>query len=675
MRPLHVIICVLGALCALGFAVFSLTGNSARGTSRAENVVEPAVNAGPDDGPRVSTIQNANDVLPPARTLGETEGSGGRMVADPTAANWANSLSGRVTSPEGMPLEGVRVSLYIDTVGKHLANFHRMMKEGRQARPVKQITTGSDGVFAFRALKPSANYSIQAVHGEYAMSDVGPINVPETGKIREDIQLEVGYHIVGQVRERESGMPIEGVQLVLDDQLSMNMGNPDRPGPHRKEFQTDAKGKFIFPNLTAMTYSILAKKEGLGTVLRGSIGVLGENEQIVVEIEMEPGEVLAGRVVDGQGNGIVGAEITAMSHSPANRERGLSKGVATSGRDGEFFIEDVMPGTYTLMAKADGFQAETPTRIKSGETNIVLRMSKQGSVMGRVLDGDTGRPVPNFKVFIREVNPTSPQLALRGRIVGRTNVQGSSDGRFEVGGVSTGTYTIQANAQGYANSFSARFVVTEGSATPDVEVRLTRGGTIRGTVLDARTRKPVSGVVVSTHDNNWIDSDFTNMLMGMSESHVGHQKTTTKADGTFEISMLSAETYQVKFTSPDHTVVRQNDVRIEGSAERDMGTIMLSSGCTVKGHVFLGSGASAKGVSVYLQPSDGNLGASMTVRCGTDGSYAFRNASPGDYKLSASRPTKQGNPFQTIVDMRDSEKELSLYEGNTVTQDLHIQEQ
>ncbi|MEX1025377.1 MAG: carboxypeptidase regulatory-like domain-containing protein [Planctomycetota bacterium] len=671
MRPLTVLILILGALAALTFAVLSLSSNDVRGGGSATgSVVGPVVTPKADIQPRESAnLAGPERVLPPVDRLAEEPTT--RRIADPAAGEaWANTLVGVVRSPDGLPLEGVEVKLYSGRTNKALLAFRRMANGGAPDKPVREVRTGAEGLFQFRALQPGSSWMLTAEHGDFSFTEVGPITMPKSGTVQEDIELAVGYTVAGLVRDAETGKPLSEALVVLDDQLSINMPG-GRPGPHYQEVRTKPDGSYAIRHLAPGTYSLICRKPDYATLLKTNIATLGDEDTVELDFEMGAGQVLAGRVVDGAGQGVEGATLDAISHN-TTREQGMSRGNAVSGPDGEFLIDDVLAGMYTLTTQAIGFQSEPMHRVEAGNTNITVRVVRQGGVMGRAIDGVTGRPLSDFEVRVRLVNPKMPEASKRGRVVSQARVQSSSDGRFEVTGVPEGSYVVQGSAHGYANSFSGRFVVNEGQATPDVEVRMSKGGTLVGTVLDAKTRKPLKGVTVSTNDNNWIDSEFTNLLAGLNEPHVAHHTVRTDADGRFKIPLLSPEVYQVRIASEDHTVVTLNDINVVADSEHDMGVTMLSQGAEVAGTVYLVEGGVGKGISVYLHPADGSYQANRQTRTDAEGRFSIKNAPPGTYKLSASRPTQQGNPFQTIMDMTASEVEVLLIEGTKTPMNLTL---
>ena len=138
-----------------------------------------------------------------------------------------------------------------------------------------------------------------------------------------------------------------------------------------------------------------------------------------------------------------------------------------------------------------------------------------GRVAGRVVDQQTGQPIPGVRVTLNRAPttplgerpqlpppgsrstlpplPPPPDLLSQRPLMTETN----SDGVFEISGVPQGRWIINAQKQGYivrpAPSQPQIEAVAGRSTT--TEIRLDRGGAIRGRVLDARGN-PVSGLMV-----------------------------------------------------------------------------------------------------------------------------------------------------------------------------------
>jgi hypothetical protein len=91
------------------------------------------------------------------------------------------------------------------------------------------------------------------------------------------------------------------------------------------------------------------------------------------------------------------------------------------------------------------------------------------------------------------------------------------------------------------------------------------------------------------------------------------------------------------------------------------------------GKVYLSDGSVAAGVNVTMTPADGSSAQGLRARSNGTGDFLFDNAAPGSYKLAASRvPTGRGSPFDTIIDIKNSEIDITLADGQELVQDLRL---
>jgi hypothetical protein len=117
----------------------------------------------------------------------------------------------------------------------------------------------------------------------------------------------------------------------------------------------------------------------------------------------------------------------------------------------------------------------------------------------------------------------------------------------------------------------------------------------------------------------------------------------------------------------------QNVSVVEGQTT-DMPPLLLSKGAQITGIVYGSDRAILPGASVQLTPADpSQLQGHRQARADASGRYVFENTRPGTYQLSASRPNSaSGNPFEAIGDMRLSQIEVSIEDGQRYDLDLRL---
>ena len=667
MRPLAVLILVLGAAAALLFAVTSLTGSDARqSNAAAPNVVQPTT-ADPRPSETVDPVVEPDvvrDEVPKTAPREAIEVEPG-VAALGAFNNW---IDGTVRDEQGVPIANAEVQLFERSVVSPFADVLLAMNGKGDDKPHKTTRTGGDGYFTFKKLSPGPNWSLVVTHEEFSRKEVGPVDVPQEGGIAEEVVLESGYVLQGYVREERTGGPVmrASVQL-LNPALVFGPPRPGAPDASLAAAETDERGFFRFANVNPGQFALICTAPSYGTQIHYNINIAGAAERTVEkDFNLQPGTIIAGRVLGPDREGVEGVYIDAIgnSHDPGSKSSAVSKA------GGEFVLENLNEGFYTLRMVAPGWDVDPMLRVEAGSTDVEIQLFEQGAVVGQVVDGETGRGLSDFGLIVRKLNKQSKAWGAK---VAEQKFKGKKDGAFNLGGISEGTYVIQGDVRGYASSFSEPFTITQGMTTPDIVVRMTRGGTLKGRVIDSYTGDPIAGAEITTNDNNYIDSEFTALLSGLQPSALTRAKIRTDSEGRFEVKLMTPETYQVKVSAGGYTPSVTNNVRVGDGLPTDLGMVQLAKGATVVGFVYDSDGRPVKGCNVSLSRQDNRMWGNVQGRTDAQGRFELRNAPAGEYKLAASRPRSgSDNPFITILDMKNSEIELSVVDGQTVEQNLHL---
>ena len=229
-----------------------------------------------------------------------------------------------------------------------------------------------------------------------------------------------------------------------------------------------------------------------------------------VEILVPASGRIAGRVVDAASRepvteftasfepemtrgGSMGVRFLRAPRRLARRLGSDDEGIVRSP-DGSFALEDVPAGTWTVTVEAQGYEAArvAGVAVRENETtaDVEVRATKGRAVRGRVLDAVTGRPVVGATVAADGSQgglPLPPGFE-----------QGASftdaEGRFEIVGLAVGTARLVARHAEYAEA--SKLVEVAATITPDVDIRVSSGGTLGGVVV-SEAGAPVGGAAVS----------------------------------------------------------------------------------------------------------------------------------------------------------------------------------
>jgi len=195
--------------------------------------------------------------------------------------------------------------------------------------------------------------------------------------------------------------------------------------------QSSSDGSYRIPNLPEDAYTVAASRDGFYEGSIGGILVTRGNETGNVNFTLTEkwtklfGTVRSGFLIPGVNVSIVGTAYYSISDSK-----------------GEYSIENVTAGTYTVMAVKTGYNSTIIAGViipVGGQTRLDVDLLRlPGAVLGgRVVDSSTGGALELVVVTI--IDDQSAEM------VTSTNV----DGVFEFTGLVAGNYTIQFKIAGY----------------------------------------------------------------------------------------------------------------------------------------------------------------------------------------------------------------------------------
>ena len=244
--------------------------------------------------------------------------------------------------------------------------------------------------------------------------------------------------------------------------------------------KTDRNGRFELPARVAFdddaregmrfdleSQHLVVRHESFATLTQPLANVSGPAHD-VGELVLEPGAWLSGRAVDSDGRPVSGAQARA-SNSGERRDgpgsflpffgRNLVETfeAVTTGSDGRFTVRGLHPGLASLSVLKIGLRAgarddlELPERTGLDVGDVTLE--KGVSIAGVVLN-EKGAPLVGAEVSVSSMSrlvlnrlEDLPRNQLRQELGQRAKTDES--GRFELGGLAGGNYTVHANAEGY----------------------------------------------------------------------------------------------------------------------------------------------------------------------------------------------------------------------------------
>jgi hypothetical protein len=348
--------------------------------------------------------------------------------------------SGRVSDPDGRPIEGALVYLS--------AFFH------------DNAVTDPDGRFTLASLP----------HGKVTLTALQP------GRASRDVELDL--------TTRDAASDVEFVLTPGAPLTGRVRDGEDRPVPWAivtcspQRICADEEGRFVFESVPVTAKHVYVEAPGFANA---ELELDGAREDLVVR--MAPSAALAGRVVDAT----TGAPIPRFTLRLLDPEENdhpewmpsdWTDGIAQADPAGLWRLEAAFPPGREIgvEVRADGhapaLAAGLVTTLASDSEACVLRLVGSTRVFGQVVDAETGEPIAGARI-----ERSTPGLQARDDPSTQTDAQG----RFELRNVPTGPMSLMVRRITFADVLDGPFVV---AGTVERRIELDHGATIVGQLLD-----------------------------------------------------------------------------------------------------------------------------------------------------------------------------------------------
>ena len=340
-----------------------------------------------------------------------------------------------------------------------------------------------------------------------------PARMPARPQRPGDAPVKGTAVIRGYVLAAGSGAPIRRAQVRA---MSMNAGGGGVTS-------TDAEGRYEIKDLPGGRYSISATKSGYvtgqygqrrptepGTPIEIADGMAADK----LNFSLARGGVIAGHILDDNGEPIAGVQVAAMRYGFMSGSRRLMGAGSEGGNDrtddqGGFRLYGLPPGDYYVSAtyrgmmmmgpevtntQADGFAPTyfpgTPNvaeaqRVspKAGQEiagiNFSLIVARLARVSGRAVTS-RGQPASRHMVMLMPADPVGGMVFMGG------NNMAGADGTFQIPNVAPGRYILNVRPMGMPNpadEFAALPLTVGNDDVDNVMVATSVGGTARGVVV------------------------------------------------------------------------------------------------------------------------------------------------------------------------------------------------
>jgi len=389
------------------------------------------------------------------RTLGAIIGPGQTTTLDAALASQPASVSGQVTSATtGLPLAGAQV-VVLTEAGIRVAT----------------AVTDSGGRYQVDGLA-AGSYTLVFEAANFQSKRSGVILGPgDAAVVNQALESNPGA-LRGTVSDAQTGEPLAGAAAVLRTAGGIPVAS----------VLTDDEGVFFIPGLApSLNYKLTVTRSGYaGRALSVAVAA-GATTDVAVALTPQPGRVSGTVTRAATGRPLPGVEVHALGSD------GVMAGLAVTGPDGRYLIEDLAPGTYNLSYHLDGFAERTVGLILEPSQEAVVNVTlvaNPGTIRGRVTSAVTGEPLEGVEVKVYDSSDILDATVLT-----------DPDGRYVVSGRHPDAYTLVFTLEGFGTAEVGALVGP--GETVEVDARLVPGvGWVRITVLCQETGLPLVGAEV-----------------------------------------------------------------------------------------------------------------------------------------------------------------------------------
>jgi hypothetical protein len=516
-------------------------------------------------------------------------------------------ISGRVTRG-GAGVEGV--------------NVRAMSQDG-----FSNAVSGPDGAFRLTDLTPG-QMMLNVNKQESFIQEMRSVTAPTRDLV---IELPSGGRITGRVLDKNSHQPVTSFMAGVTTSRSGG-GMMVMMPPMQKQFTSD-DGSFVLEGIKPGMTQVVVNAPGYTTARVPNIEVEDGKTAPDVEVDVETGAKLTGRVTGPDGSALSGVSVRSDPMAGGGRVMRFdgNDNSATTDPSGEYTIDTLEPGEKTFTFSRSGYIAQQKTVTIAGgkDSRLDVQMSTGTRATGFVVT-DSGAPVPDADV--RALSASEMDGGRSGR--------SDSNGAFTIEGLAPGHYTFNASKNGYTSGIVRDVDI---ASSGPVRITLKNGGVITGHVNGLTAQELEQTTVYANGAGN------AGGPMGGSTAPVdsaGNFRIEGAPSGTVRIS---ARTGAMFGGSSKSAAPKTVELEPGGTAQVD---IDFKSSTVIRGRVTR-NGAAVSNAQVMFIPRGGRSQTSASVAADADGRYELSGLDDGTYTVQAV-DMERLNPFATQYEVHGS---------------------
>ena len=553
---------------------------------------------------------------------------------------------GTVVDDQGQPVQGTTVALLPAS---------RTPRGGisLSADSYLTATTDPEGVFEFPAVG-AGGYQLEVDHAEFVSPEPTSVDIPAgEGEFQfGEVALAPGVAIEGVVSGPER-RPVTGARVTAYQVGPRSDGS--------RTATTDDAGHFRVGGLRDRLVELAVEADGFA---RSHLGSVRPATNDLIEIELNRGATLSGRVVDMHGSGVADVSVNlqadlSRSFGPGSLHRHAGQHPVTqTDADGRFRFDTVEEGTWiaAVFGGPTAGRAESdPIRLQTDDVReIELVLGSPGAQVGGVVTNHFGDPVEGAEVTI----------IANGVFAGRSpfsmdSIQMASTdsgGGFRVPGVRPGPSTITARHGEYPDTVRE---ITIEPGTNEVSLVLEPGLEITGSVRSA-DGQPIPLAALEAQAAPLPGDGQPSGSIPSLAWRIGTLgqpiETLTDSDGRYRLAGLNDGAYNLRAWADGYGGSGPGQaVRLDGVSVAGV-DIVLQPEATIEVRI---TGAEPFGLVVRAFQDDDHRNAIRLA----DGRYRIQGLGSGDWTI-----------YATEFDGRTIQQVVSLASGDEASVELRFEE-
>jgi len=475
-------------------------------------------------------------------------------------------------------------------------------------------TTGPDGSFTLGGLTPGEIRASIRKETDF-IGEMRMMTAP--GR---DITIEIpsGVRVTGRVVDKATHKPIGTFSAGVSQSRSgggMVMMGP----PQLKPFTSD-DGSFVLDNIPTGAVNLIAQAPGYAQA-RMNLTVEEGKPLSDIELELDPGTKLVGKVTGPDGQGLSGVNVrvaSAVGGGTAIMFAGGAKSAVTDS-DGEYTIDALEPTDENIeFSHSKYVGTRKQIAVKGREVRLDVQLTSGQRVSGVVVT-EGGAPVADAEIE-----------AMAGAGTFRS-ARSDASGAFTFESLPPARYRFSAGKRGFAEATVEDFDISSGAP---LRLVLKSGATLYG---------QVHGLTAEELQHTTIEARGETFASAAVDSKGGFRIEGAPV-GTVRVAAVVSKNFTSRKTSQPETVT----VNAGESRQIDL---EFSSDTVISGRV-LRNGKPMPSASVSFAPRRGaSHQTSSSTSTDDQGNYSVSGLEPGEYNVTV-LDTQRFSPYTTTLEVR-----------------------